>query len=208
MEIQYYGANCLRLSTKKASIVVDDTVASIGGKSPTKAGDVALFTTTPSSVNKDVKIVIDEPGEFEVSDISVQGIAARAHMDEEGKKSATMYKVIIDDVRVAIVGHVYPKLSGSQLEALGVIDVLIIPVGGNGYTLDSLGALKLIKEIEPKLIIPTHYADKSLNYEVPQQTLDDALKGLSMESTETVPKLKIKSGEFSEGTQLAVLEKQ
>ena len=208
MELQYYGANCIKLSTKKVSVVVDDTVASIGGTSPTKTGDIALFTVGPHTANKSVKIVIDEPGEFEVSDVSVQGIAARAHMDEEGKKSATIYKIIIDDIRVAVVGHVYPKLSNSQLEALNVIDVLIIPVGGNGYTLDSDGALKLIKDIEPKLVIPTHYADKALNYEVPQQTLQDALHGLSMEPVETTSKLKIKAADFADTAQLVILERQ
>lgn len=208
MELQYYGANCIKLSTKKASLVIDDVVASLGGKSPTKAGDIALFTTAPTSVHRDVKIVIDEPGEFEVSDVSIQGIAARAHMDEEGKKSATMYKIIIDDMRIAVVGHVYPKLSSSQLEALGIIDILVIPVGGNGYTVDPIGALRLIKDIEPKIIVPTHYDDKAISYPVPQQTLEDALKGLSMEPVEPVAKLKLKHGEFSDVTQLVILERQ
>jgi L-ascorbate metabolism protein UlaG (beta-lactamase superfamily) len=68
--------------------------------------------------------------------------------------------------------------------------------------------LKLIKEIEPKLVIPTHYDDKDLSYEVPQQPLEEALKALSMEPREKVAKLKIKAGELPEITQLVVLEKQ
>lgn len=208
MELQYYGANCVRLSTKKAAVIVDDNLAALGIKSQTKPGDIALFTTAHGKPAVAIKIIIDKPGEYEVTNISIQGIAARAHMDEAGKKTATIYRLVLDDVRIAIVGHVYPELSSSQLEALGTIDVLIVPVGGNGYTLDSIGALKLIKEIEPKLIIPTHYNDKALKYEVPQQSLEDALKGLSMESTEPVPKLKIKSGELGETTRLVVLERQ
>lgn len=208
MELQYYGGNCVRINTKKAAVVIDDTVAELGGKSVTKAGDVCLFTTTHGKPAATPKFIIDHPGEYEVSDISVQGIAARAHMDEEGKRTATMYRIIIDDIRIAVVGHIYPSLSNSQLEALNTIDILIIPVGGNGYTIDPVGAMKLIKDIDPKLIIPTHYDDKGLKYPVPQQSLDEAIKGLSMEISETVPKIKIKQGELSDVTQLVVLERQ
>jgi L-ascorbate metabolism protein UlaG (beta-lactamase superfamily) len=183
-------------------------LASLGAKAVTKPGDIALFTTAHGLPAVETKIILDQPGEYEVSDISIQGIAARAHMDEEKQKTATVYKLVLDDVRIAVVGHVYPDFTSSQLENLGTIDILIIPVGGNGYTLDPVGALKLIKEIEPKLVIPTHYDDKSLKYEVPQQTLEDALKGLSMEPRETVTKLKVKAGELGDVTQLVVLEKQ
>ncbi len=108
-----------------------------------------------------------------------------------------------------MLGHVYPELNDAQLEALGKVDILIVPVGGFGYTLDGVGALTLIKEIEPKIIIPTHYADKNVNYEVPQATLEEALKNMAMEPKETIPRLKLKPGEvLGESNQLIVLEKQ
>jgi len=208
MEIQFYGANCVRLVTKKASITVDDNLADVGLKSVTKKGDIALFTGSHGEPADEIKLAIDHPGEYEVSDTSIHAIAARAHIDEQNKKTATMFKVIGEDIRVAIVGHIYPDLTDGQLEALGTVDILIIPVGGNGYTLDSVGALKIIKKIEPKVVIPTHFDDGSVKYTVPQQTLEDALKGMAMEPKETVPKLKVKAGELAEITQLVVLERQ
>lgn len=204
MEIQYYGSNCVRLTTKKATIVVDDLTGSVA-----KSGDIALFTGKHDKLKIDVKIVIEQAGEYEVSEVSIQGIATRSHLEQAGDQSVTMFKIIGDDVRVAVLGHVYPDLNDEQLEALGTVDVLIIPVGGSGYTLDAIGALKLIKEIEPKIIIPTHYADKGIKYEVPQASLADILKELSMEPKETVPKLKLKANELlGESNQLIVLEKQ
>lgn len=208
MDIQFYGANCVRLSTKKASVVIDDNLADLGLKAVTKPGDVAVFTTQHGVPAVEVKLVVDQPGEYEVSDVSVQGIAARAHIDEPGTKHANMFKITAEDVKVAVVGHVYPDLNANQLEDLGTIDVLIIPVGGNGYTLDPIGALKLIKAIEPKIVIPTHYDEKGINYPVPQQPLEEALKGLSMDVKETVGKLKVKHGEMGETAHLIVLEKQ
>lgn len=208
MDIQYHGANCVRITTKKASIIIDDNLVELGLKSATKAGDIALYTMAHGEPKLAPKIIIDHPGEYEVSSISVTGVAARAHIDEAGAHNATIFKLVCDDVKVAVVGHVYPDLTNAQLEALGMIDILIIPVGGNGYTLDGVGALKLIKEIEPKLVIPTHYDDTAIAYPVPQQTLEQALKALGMEPQETAPKIKVKAGELSEVTQLAVLERQ
>ena len=208
MELQYYGGNCVRLSTKKANIIIDDNLIELGGKTVTKAGDIALFTGPHGEPGADVKLVIDQPGEYEVSDVSIQGVAARAHIDEEGKKSTVMYRLLADDIRIAVLGHIYPYLSDDQLESLGTIDILIIPVGGNGYTLDPVGALEVIKKIEPKIVIPTHYADGKLKYPVPAVSLEEAIKGLSMEPKETVEKLKVKGGElFGESTQLIVLNK-
>jgi len=205
MELQFYGANCVRITTKKAAIVIDDIEGNV-----TKAGDIALFTGEHNAPKAEAKIVIDQPGEYEVSDASVQGIAARAHMDEDKNgHTATIFKVIAEDIRVAILGHIYPELNDEQMEALGRTDVLIVPVGGSGYTLDGIGALKLIKKIEPKIIIPTHYADKAVKYEVPQAGLADVLKDISMEPKETVPKLKLKATELlGENSQLIVLERQ
>lgn len=208
MDIQFYGANCLVITTKQARLVIDDNLAELGKKSVAKAGDIALFTGPHGSPSQPAKIVIDQPGEYEVSGISVYGIAARAHIDEEKYKAATMYKVIVDDVRILITGHVYPELSDAQLESIGMVDVMFVPVGGNGYTLDGIGALKLIKEVEPKLVVPTHYDAEGFEYAVPQQELDQALKILAMEPRETVAKLKVKHSDLSDVTQLVVLEQQ
>lgn len=208
MELQYFGANCVRITTKKAQLVVDDNLVELALKSATKAGDIALFTGEHKPAPSEVQIVLDMPGEYEVSDIVVAAIAARGHMDEEGKQTATMFRLQVNDIRVLITGHIYPELSDEQLEAIGMVDVMIVPVGGNGYTLDGIGALKVIKKIEPKVIVPTHYADSKIKYEVPQADLSEALKNMSMEIHETVPKLKLKSSELPENLQVITLERQ
>jgi L-ascorbate metabolism protein UlaG (beta-lactamase superfamily) len=207
MDLQFYGANCLTVTVGGARIVIDDTLADMGGKTVTKAGDVVLYTHAHGAVPEGVKLVIDTPGEYEVSDISIYGIQARSHMDEEKQRNATMYKLIAKDLKLLVAGHVFPKLKESQLEAIGTVDVLVVPVGGNGYTLDPVGALELIKEIEPKLVIPAYYADDKLNFPVPAQTLDQALTALGMEPKERTSKLKLKHGDFDDTTQLVVLEK-
>lgn len=207
MDIQFHGANCISLQTKKARVVIDDTLEDLGAKSVLKSGDVALYTGAHGEPKVATKLTIGHAGEYEVSEVSIYGIALRAHMDESGKKSTTAYKVIAGDTRLVVMGHVYPELTDRQLETIGTVDVLVVPVGGNGYTTDGIGALKLIKKIEPKIVIITHYDDATLNFAVPQQTLEQALAGLALEPKETTDKLKLKGSEIIEGTQLYILNR-
>lgn len=204
MDLQFYGANCVSVTCKGTRFVVDDNLAELGAKSVTKADDIALFTGAHQKSSG--RLMFDGPGEYEVSDISVVGIAARAHVDENGEQ-ATMFKLVAGEINALLTGHIYPELSEAQMEAIGKVDVLVVPVGGNGYTVDPVGAMKLIKTIEPKLVIPTHYADKTLKYPVPQQDLAAALKELAMEPKETVSKLKLKPTDLGDLTQLIVLER-
>jgi len=208
MEFQYFGGNCVRISTKDAVVIVDDNLSELGKKSQTKSGDIVIFTGAHADTQVDTKITIDQPGEFEVSKISIMGISARAHMDEENQKTATMFKLVADDIRVLITGHIYPELSDDQLESIGLIVVMVVPVGGNGFTLDGVGALKIIKSIEPKLILPVHYADDQIKYPVAQQELSVVLQSMGMEAKESVSKLKIKGSDLFEGTQVVILERQ
>lgn len=208
MEIQYYGANCVRLTTKKSSIVIDDNLDKVGLKKVTKPTDISLRTNIDLPVHKETKFRAEAPGEYEIAGVIIHGVGVRSHMDEETKQDSVLYTITADDIKVAVIGHIYPELTESQLEQIGMIDVAIVPVGGNGYTLDGVGALKVIKQLEPKLVIPTHYDDKHIKYEVPQQPLADALKGLAMEPHETSPKLKVKPTELTDTTQLIVLERQ
>lgn len=206
MDIQFYGANCIVFAYQGARVVIDDNLVELGSKAVTKSGDIALFTQPTDKVNPDAKISIDSPGEYEISSFSVYGIPARSHMDEENQKTATMYKIIAGGISVAVLGHIFPNLSDDQLERIGMVDVLMVPVGGNGYTLDPVGALSVIKKIEPKIVIPTHFDMKGIEYPVPQQSLEQALKELGMETAQTTSKLKLKPADLTDALQLIVLE--
>jgi L-ascorbate metabolism protein UlaG (beta-lactamase superfamily) len=207
MEVKFFGANTVRLQTKKVGVVVDDNLSSMGQKPITKESDLSVFTSRQDETGAPKSaFFVDGPGEYEAMNVSIQGIAAQAHIDEPGTKNATMYRLVIDDFKVGVIGHIYPDIDDDQLEKLGMIDVLLIPVGGNGYTLDAAGALKIIKKIGPSIVIPTHYKDSKIKYEVPQDSLEEARKVLSMEPAEELDSLTLKGREFAEGTRLVVLK--
>jgi L-ascorbate metabolism protein UlaG (beta-lactamase superfamily) len=207
MDIQFFGANCIVVNTKQLRITFDDNLAELGASGPTKAGDVAIFTSKSEMPKVETKLVIEGPGEYEVAGISIKGMSVRGHMDTADQKTATLYKITTDDLDLLVTGHIYPELSEKELETIGLVDILCIPVGGNGYTLDPAGALSVIKKIEPKIVIPTNYADKGLKYPVPQQTLEEALNILAMEPKETTSRLKIKASDLSDALQVVVLER-
>jgi hypothetical protein len=71
MELQYFGANAIKISTKKASIVVDDNLAALGLKTIVSEKDIALYTSKLIEPTKNAHFVINLPGEYEVSDASM-----------------------------------------------------------------------------------------------------------------------------------------
>lgn len=193
-EIEYKGGNGVVLSTKKAILNVDPRLSVVGLKDIKTKDEVELATEERFVVeNSDARIIIDRPGEYEVGEFTIRGTAAFRHIDsEDSNKLSTIYRIECGDVRLAILGNIAPKLSDEQLEAIGVIDILLLPVGGGGYTLDATSAATIVRQIEPKVVVPIHYADSALKYEVPQDSLDTFVKELGA-PLETVAKLKVKS---------------
>lgn len=210
MEIQFYGANCVRITTKKASVLVDD-ITDQGSKSLIKDDDTVLFTRVVGDrkTDKNVKLLVDQPGEYEISDTSVIGVPARGNKDEKGTLNNTIFKIENEEINVAVIGNAFAELTDAQLELLGEVDILIIPVGGNN-TLSADDALSIIKRVEPYIVIPTYFKDGKIKYETEPVNLEEAVKDLGMEISETLPKLKLKVSSFTEGdaTKLVVLESQ
>lgn len=193
LEIEAKGANAVIISTKQAKAVFDPKLSDMGLKDIDVDGAIEVTTEDRFFVEGDYRIHIDGPGEYEIGDMLIKGIPAVRHIDTEsqGKKS-TIYTVKIGDVRIAVFGNVSDKISDDQIETLGMVDILIIPVGGGGYTLDSTSAVSIIRRIEPKVVIPVHFADKGLKYEVPQADFETFNKELAA-PIELTNKYKLKS---------------
>lgn len=198
MELEYKGGSCVVITHKKNEIVTDPHLAPLGLKDQGAHAAVHLLTEPRfKAESKDETLVIDSAGEYEVFNCSIWGIAAASHLMPEGPPKVTVYRVEMEGLSVAILGHI-AKLDNSQLEAVGVVDVLILPVGGFGYTLEPKQAVELVKAIEPKIVVPVHYADEGVNYEVPQAPLGDFLKEMGVGAEDPAAKIKIKTGQLPE----------
>ena len=197
MEIDYRGANCVVIKSKSGIIVTDPT-GDIKANEVSKENAVTLLTND-AFYPKDASFVIDMPGEYEHNNISIKGIPLQSAVDEDDKKSTTAYSILIDGIRIVVTGHIKAPIGSDDddtVEELGIVDVVIIPVVGGG-TLDAHDSATVVRQLSPKIVIPTHYADKNIKYEVPQEELDLFLKEIGA-SQEKISNLKIKSGSLPE----------
>ncbi len=207
-DIEYKGANTVVIATKKTRIVCDPKLSIVGLKDIAVKDSIVLATEDRfNTEDTSAKLIINGPGEYETADVSIRGVAALRHIDDKtAPKKATMYRIEIGDVRIAVLGNIDGSLSEAQLEELGVIDVLILPTGGNGYTLDATSAAQLARAIDAKTVIPVHYEDTSLHYEVPQDSLELFSKELGGELEQTT-KYKVKNHSTLPAT-LTIIEVQ
>jgi len=188
-EIEYKGANCIVISTKKSKLIVDPKLSVVGLKDVSTKGAVEIATEERfDTKNPDAILSIECPGEYGISGFDIRGVPVRRHLDSEKEPLiSTMYRVEVGDTRIGVIGNIFEKLSEEQLEGLGVIDILILPVGGGGYTLDPVGATNVVRMVDPKVVIPVHYADNLIKYEVPQAELKAFVSELGV-PVETVSK--------------------
>lgn len=196
MEFEYKGGNCVVITAKQGTLVIDGKLSTIGLKDIQPKDAIELATQVGFSSDAG-RVAVDMPGEYEVSDISILGVAAARMIDYDGSLQATMYRVAFPELSIAILGHIAVPLTDDQLESLGVVDVLILPVGGGGYTLDAHHAIEVVHKINPRVIIPTHYADIHTNYEVLQDSLAPFLEKLGT-AHEIMAKWKVKNGVLPE----------
>ena len=193
-EIEYKGANAVVFTTKKLRVVFDPNVEVAGGKNVPVGNDVEALTEDRFAVvDSTPRLIFNGPGEYEVGDVSLLGIPACRHIDAGSDvKKSTIYKITVGDVRGVVIGNIGEKLTDEQLEEISVVDFAILPVGGNGYTLDATGASMIARQLDAKVVIPIHYDDLTLQYEVPRAGLDEFVKAMSAPVVEAGQKWKLK----------------
>jgi len=104
--------------------------------------------------------VIFCPGEYEVKEITAAGFQSRSKYGGE-EKINTVYSLVFDDMNVLYLGALGDTDLPKEVFEMDSPDILITPVGGNG-ALSSADAAKLAVKLEPKVIIPILYDDKTL----------------------------------------------
>ncbi len=208
MELTFLGMNCIRLTGKDLAILCDPFPKSSGLPDIKLTNDATLLSALGGELPVKAGMVIDGPGEYEIKGASITGVPARMHIDEpDAPAAAAAYSILIDGVRIVYLGNIAPGLSNEQAEGLGQPDVLVLPVGGHGLTLDATAAASIISQLEPKYVVPTHFDDGATKYEVPQDPLDVFLKEIGS-SPEPQPKLRVTTKELPLETTVVVLSRQ
>lgn len=214
MDITYLGHSSFLLKGKTAKVVMDPYDKEVGLKFPKVSADIVTVSHDHSDHNQadlvsGVKKVIDGPGEYEVQGISIIGIPS-FHDEKKGELRGqnTIYVFEVDGLRVVHLGDLGHKLSDKHLEAIGDLDVLMIPVGGV-YTIDSAVAAQMVRDIEPKITIPMHFFAPGMNKKIFGEVsgIEPFISEMGL-PVENLDKLSIKANTLGEEQKVCVLKKK
>ncbi len=201
MIINWYGQSCFQITSSQGknnnvSIVIDPFSEDLGLRVPRLTADILLVSHGHSDHNN-VKAVAGEPfvisgpGEYEKKEVFVQGIPA-FHDSSSGRERGTniIYVIEAEDLRICHLGDLGQKeLTPEQIDKIGEIDVLMIPVGGV-YTISAKEAVKIMSQIEPNITIPMHYQLPKMKLKI--DGLDKFLKTMGIKKLTPLPKLTVK----------------
>jgi L-ascorbate metabolism protein UlaG (beta-lactamase superfamily) len=192
MNIIWKGQSCFQILAQKnkipANIVIDPFSQETGLRPPSQPADIVLVSQDNSDNNNVAAVggnpfVVSGPGEYEVKEIYIKGV-----LSADG--ASTIYIVEAEDLKICHLGDLNQnELTAEQLEKIGEVDILMIPVGG-GTTITEREALKIMAQIEPKITIPMHYAIPKLKAKL--AGVEGFLKALGMKSIQPEDKLSIK----------------
>ena len=222
MEITWYGHSCFRLTERNYATVVTDPFdsKSIGYDSLKLRSDIVTVSHDAPGHNntnavKGTSHVIDGAGEFEIGGVFITGVSTagsgsgrkKSKAKENGAASSrnTIYVFDYDGITVAHLGDLREVPTQSEIEALGTINVALVPVGGGG-ALNAAKAAEIISLIEPNLVIPMHYATPDAKLSL--DSLNKFIKEMGLSKAETQPSLKVTRSGLPDETRVVVLDYQ
>ncbi len=209
MDITWYGHSCFRITERNfLSIVTDPFDESLGYPMPKlKADIVTISHNAPGHNNlaavKGFRRVIDGPGEYEIGGVFIIGVATYDHRLENPRRNV-VYVLDFDNLTVAHLGDLDHVPSQSMVDALGSIDVALVPVGGGG-ALSSSQAAEVVSLLEPSIVVPMHYQTDALRG-MELDPVDRFLKEMGINSYQEEPLLRVSSNNLPEQTQVVILD--
>jgi L-ascorbate metabolism protein UlaG (beta-lactamase superfamily) len=213
MEISWLGHSCFQLRGKNATLITDPFSPQQGpsqGEAP-RLGKINASIVTVShnhpghsnvlAVGGDPRVVRG-PGEYEISDVLITGIAAY-HDDKRGQERGrnTIYVIHMDEIVICHLGDLGHTLQEEQLEEVADADVLLIPIGGKS-TINATQAAEIISQVEPRIVIPMHYRP---DLGEGQSALDKFCREMGIQAINAQPKLTLTRANVPTETQVVVL---
>lgn len=166
MEIKYLGQSSFRMKGKNMSVVVDPFNPEMVGLSYPKVSAEIVTVSHDHADHNDISrvlagerepFVINRPGEYEVGGVGVIGMRTW-HDGNKGEERGEniVYTFQIDGVIICHLGDLGHPLEEKQVENIGAIDVLLVPVGGE-FTIGPTQAKEVIDSLSPSIVVPMHY---------------------------------------------------
>ena len=149
-------------------------------------------------------VIADRAGETRLSfDVTARGIPS-FHDECEGQKRGgnLIFVIEAEGLRIAHLGDL-GSWNGQLAQAVGAVDILLIPVGGY-YTIDAAQAATIVREIKPRITIPMHYKTQ-VNADWPIAPVDSFLAKMNALNAPRMPLLRVTEQDLSEHPPVIVL---
>jgi L-ascorbate metabolism protein UlaG (beta-lactamase superfamily) len=213
MEITWYGHSCFRLTERNYATVVTDPFDHKTTGYDTlklKAEIVTISHDAPGHNNTDAvkgtTHVITGAGEFEIGGVFITAVQTEGSGKKgKDKASNTLYVFDYDGITVAHLGDLQQVPTQGEVEALGTVNVALLPVGG-GSSLNAAKAAEVVSLLEPNLVIPMHYSTPATKLDL--DPLNKFLKEMGLAKIEAQAGLKVSRSSLPEETHVIVLEYQ
>ncbi len=191
MNITWHGQSFFRISTQKdkniVEVAIEPYTKDIGLNPPKVKADILIVSNSKLDQKTFPNIdgspfLVSFPGEYEIKDVFIQGFAENS--------ATTFYFIEVEGIRMCHLGKLSQKeMTPDQLELLGNVDILFVPIGG-GDIIEAKDAAKIVAQIGPKIVVPMNY--KILGLKDKLEGLDEFLKVMGVEAKEGLAKLSIK----------------
>lgn len=211
MDITWYGHSCFRVVERGYATVVTDPFDASLGYEPLrlKADIVTVSHDAPGHNNlavvKGATHVIQGPGEYEIGEVFIIGVATYDPTREVPRRNV-VYVLDYSALTVAHLGDLDHVPSQSMIDALGPVDIALVPVGGGGG-LSSGQAAEVISLLEPSIVVPMHFQTPAL-LGLNLDPVDRFLKEMGINSIEAQGMLRVAPGVLPEQTQVVLLDYQ
>jgi L-ascorbate metabolism protein UlaG (beta-lactamase superfamily) len=208
MEITWLGHSCFRLKGKQATVITDPFSPAIGYTLGKVTADI-VTVSHPHPGHSYVQGVADEPrvlkspGEYESGGVLTVGVHT-FHDNEKGAQCGknTVFVIDVDDVMICHLGDLGHVLTAEQVAEINGVDVLLIPVG-NVSTIDAVQAAQIVRQLEPKIVIPMHYKTEAEKKDL--ETADRFLKEMGVKEAIAQPKLLVNKSSLPLTMQVVML---
>ena len=208
MDITWLGHSCFRIKGNRTTVITDPCPPSLGYSLGKQTAHIVCVShqhpghSYVQGIGGEPRL-ISGPGEYEIGGVLIIGIAT-FHDRERGSTRGknTVYLIQVDEVSVCHLGDLGHVLTAEQVEELGNIDVLLLPVGGVS-TINAPIATEVVRQLGPKVVIPMHYKTEVLNREL--EPVEKFLKEIGVKQANPQQKLSISRSSLPDSTQVFLL---
>lgn len=183
--VQYFGHACFLVTDSEGTrVAIDPYGEGIGYEVPSLEADVCLVTHDHFDHNATDVVggspqIVRTAGETEAKGIPILGVPAPHHEpgQDEARGDIVMMRWVLDGISLAHLGDLGTSMTQEQIDKLGDVEVLMVPVGGH-FTIDAAKAVETVLNLQPRVVIPMHYKTDATSDRLPIATVDEFLSAI------------------------------